>query len=62
MPKMLRYIDERKCDGATVHRSIKFNGDDVRNIEHVDVSPYADKMIPFFFSTVKRQRIRAPPS
>ncbi len=43
--KMLAFIKEKKCDGATIHRSIKFNGKDINDINHVDVSPFIDKRI-----------------
>jgi putative sugar O-methyltransferase len=50
--KMYSYVKEKNCDGVTVHRSIKFRGNDTTDIVHIDVSPYAGKEVPFtsFFS------------
>lgn len=47
LSKMLAYMNEKKCDGVTIHRSIKFTGDNIHNIHHIDTSPYLNKKIPF---------------
>jgi len=47
LPKMYKYMDKKKCDGVSVYKSIKFSGNDRGDIDHVDVSPYSDKKIPF---------------
>ena len=47
MSIMLKYINEKNCDGVSIHRSVKFIGNDIYNINHVDVSPYVDREIPF---------------
>lgn len=38
--KMIDFWRGKKCDGVTIHRSIKFIGNDINNIDHVDISPY----------------------
>lgn len=49
--KMYTFLKETAkksvCDGVTIHRSIKFNGNSIHNIDHVDVSPYPGERIPF---------------
>ncbi|MDD5068948.1 MAG: glycosyltransferase, partial [Candidatus Pacebacteria bacterium] len=47
LSKMYQYLKEKKCDGVSIHRSIKFGGNNIKNIDHIDVSPYPDKKIPF---------------
>jgi glycosyltransferase involved in cell wall biosynthesis len=44
---MYRYLKEKNCDGVCIHYSIKFNGNDVTDIDHVDTLPYAGEKIPF---------------
>jgi glycosyltransferase involved in cell wall biosynthesis len=44
--KMIRFWEEKKCDGVTIHRSIKFSGKDVKNIHHIETSSYVNKKIP----------------
>ena len=45
LSKMLSFMEEKQCDGVTIHKSIKFSGDNVNNIHHVDVSPYSEEKI-----------------
>lgn len=45
LPKMLKCMDERKCDGITIHKSIKFKGENINDIHHIEVSPYINKKI-----------------
>jgi len=46
LPKMYKYLLEKNCDGVTFHKSIKFNGTNKNDINHIDVSTYVDKKIP----------------
>lgn len=46
LPKMYRYLEEKKCDGVAFHRSIKFNGRNKNNINHIDISSYYEQKIP----------------
>jgi len=46
LAKMLSYLKEKNCDGVTIHRSIKFNGNNIDNINNIDVSSYLNKKIP----------------
>lgn len=43
--KMINFLENKKCDGVSIHRSIKFNGDDSNNIHHIDTSPYPGEKI-----------------
>lgn len=45
LSRMLSYMREKNCDGVTVHRSIKFSGNDVNDIHHIDTSPYVNEKI-----------------
>lgn len=45
LSKMLAFINDKKCDGVTIHRSIKFTGKDISSINHIDISPNIDKKI-----------------
>lgn len=45
LSKMLTFMKEKKCDGTTIHKSIKFFGMDVKNIHHVDTASALDKKI-----------------
>lgn len=47
LSKMLNFLSAHNCDGVTVERSIKFSGDNVENIHHIDKSQYAGQPIPF---------------
>lgn len=38
--KMLNFIEEKECDGVTIHRSIKFNGDNTNDIHRIETCPY----------------------
>ncbi|MFA6476207.1 MAG: putative sugar O-methyltransferase [Candidatus Paceibacterota bacterium] len=40
LEKMVNFLEAKKCDGVSVHRSIKFSGTDTKNTHHVDTSPY----------------------
>ncbi len=47
LSKMYKYMLEKDCDGVTIHKSIKFNGTNPSDIDHVDISPFVSKKIPF---------------
>lgn len=47
LSKMVALMDEKKCDGVGIHRSIKFIGSDPSNIDRVDTFGYAGEIIPF---------------
>lgn len=46
LSRMLFFLKEKNCDGVAIHRSIKFIGNDTKNINHVDISSCIDKKIP----------------
>jgi len=45
LSKMLSFMRDKKCDGATVHKSIKFSGKNVEHVHHVDIACDVDKKI-----------------
>lgn len=45
LSKMLEYLQEKKCDGVTIHRSIKFSGNNINNVHHIDIATIIDKKI-----------------
>ncbi len=45
LKKMTRFIDEKRCDGVAIHKSIKFRGSDINDIEYVGVSPFLEEEI-----------------
>lgn len=47
LSKMYNFMIDKKCDGVTIHRSIKFSGDDKNAVHNIDESNYAGKKIPF---------------
>jgi glycosyltransferase involved in cell wall biosynthesis len=46
LSKMLSYIENKKCDGVAIHKSIKFNGVNIKDIERVDEFGYVNQQIP----------------
>lgn len=44
---MYSYLKEKGCDGVCIHHSVKFNGKNSTDIDHVDILPYAGEKIPF---------------
>lgn len=45
LSRMLAFMKGKKCDGVTIHKSIKFVGNDINNIHHIDTSTHVDKKI-----------------
>jgi len=45
LSSMLSFMNEKQCDGVTIDRSIKFSGADIRDVHHIDKSPYSDERI-----------------
>ena len=45
LEKMVGFLEEKKCDGVSIHRSIKFSGNNIKNIHHVDTSLYPGQEI-----------------
>jgi len=39
LPKMVNFLTEKNCDGITIHRSIKFIGNNINDIQYIDVAP-----------------------
>ena len=46
LEKMLKYWEEKRCDGVAIHRSIKFKGLNINDIERIDEFGYANQIIP----------------
>jgi len=44
---MMRFLREKNADGVTFQKSIKFKGDNINNIDHIDESPWIGSEIPF---------------
>lgn len=57
--KMLSFMGEKKCDGVGIHHSIKFNGANKEDIDHVDTFGYAGERIPFE-SLIQKNNIYCP--
>lgn len=47
LSKMLAFMEEKKCDGVGIHKSIKFKGTNINDIEIVHTFGYAGEKIPF---------------
>ncbi len=47
LQKMYDYLLLKGCDGVAINRSVKFIGNDINNIDRVEISNYLDKEIPF---------------
>lgn len=45
--KMYMLLREKNADGVGIHRSIKFKGDDITNISHINTFGYAGQIVPF---------------
>lgn len=45
LSKMVKYLQEKKCDGVTINKSIKFSGKDINNIIQIDEESCFDKKI-----------------
>ncbi|MEK7568568.1 MAG: glycosyltransferase family 2 protein [Patescibacteria group bacterium] len=40
LSKMIKFLKEKRCDGVTIDRSVKFSGNNIHNIHHIEKSPY----------------------
>ncbi|MBI5078290.1 MAG: glycosyltransferase family 2 protein [Candidatus Yonathbacteria bacterium] len=47
LSRMFKFMNEKKCDGVGIHKSIKFRGRNTNDIERVDIFSFAGEKIPF---------------
>lgn len=59
LSKMLSFMREKKCDGVGIHHSIKFNGKNKENVDHIDTFGYAGEKIPFE-SLIQKDNLYCP--
>lgn len=46
LKKMYDFLILKKCDGVGLHKSIKFNGKNIKDIERIDIFGYVNEKIP----------------
>ncbi len=58
LSRMYWYLLEKKCDGVTIHRSIKFIGNNPKNIGYTDISPFINERITIDSLLAKDKKFR----
>jgi len=48
LEKMAKFLLEKKCDGVTIHRSIKFSDEDIQDIDRIETAGNLKEPISFY--------------